>query len=978
MTDLDSTEIISADESLTENSSTTVPNASLKVLSGIDPRTFDINKETTIGRGNPSDLIISAPSLSKQHAKITISNGQYFITDLGSSNKTFHNKVQLQSNVCYALHNGDELKFGDVVCCFQEQEQADLKNEMEPEVNNNPPTQTITNSYDDHEPAQPIKVWSANKEDSHGQDNTALKQNGTSSSPSKSSLFTPYSSSANMNTDDDNQIIGSTSSSTSVIEPKQLNHNDQLEIISSPQAKKNFTNESKSPAKMEDTPPPSDAPTGNENTSETDMETLAAATKPIVNLEEKMENSPAEAVEQVVEPDNITDDTPVEKEKLSEKQMDTDETSESPAMVVDDKAQENVDDMEAETAAPVTSADAMTVDEIDRVQQAEIPSTTMEQELTSDGDQTLPTSSTEPVKPMDDSAPVVETESASIIKKEDQDEEEEEAAGGEENEEETEGAAAVSGRGFPRKTARRARGRRGAGGRARVISTRLHSGRRNPIPPPAIKTEENNTTLEETVNTEPEESPRKTILTPEVKERRSRKKDEPITPSAEAASADTSSNVRVSARIKERASSGRNRQFPYANDYVDLDDIEKRSKANANAAPAASAATTAPSPLTTTKSPGRPSKRGRASASPQKRVSLRQQPIDAIDTGKQETETDVYEQMDTTAETKEPTPKAGGRKRKSTTPVAAVASKRSRAATPQTLPTANTRRKQTTSVEVSPTVARSNRRTTGGQKQAPPPPPPPPAVSPPPPPPPTTTTTTSVTPKRGRKSAKQVTPRQASPDKSSKTADRPVRIALSSHLNFDQNHFEALRKLDFEIMDESCQVDALVVDRIRRTKKFFMCLARGALILSPSWIEAMVKENQYIPYEKYFLEDTNAETRYGFQLRESVRRAKQGPIFQNHKFFCTKDTSPPYDDLKDIIEAAGGKLLEKINMNKPSKDIICIVAQVHKNEYEDLFRKGISIVSEEFILSGISKQKLDFDSFSLFQNATTSKTNLGK
>lgn len=32
--------------------------------------------------------------------------------------------------------------------------------------------------------------------------------------------------------------------------------------------------------------------------------------------------------------------------------------------------------------------------------------------------------------------------------------------------------------------------------------------------------------------------------------------------------------------------------------------------------------------------------------------------------------------MDTTAETKEPTPKAGGRKRKSTTPVAAVASKR--------------------------------------------------------------------------------------------------------------------------------------------------------------------------------------------------------------------------------------------------------------------------------------------------------------
>lgn len=50
---------------------------------------------------------------------------------------------------------------------------------------------------------------------------------------------------------------------------------------------------------------------------------------------------------------------------------------ESPAMVVDDKPQENVNDMEAETAAPVTSADAMTVDETDKVRQSDIPPTTM-------------------------------------------------------------------------------------------------------------------------------------------------------------------------------------------------------------------------------------------------------------------------------------------------------------------------------------------------------------------------------------------------------------------------------------------------------------------------------------------------------------------------------------------------------------------------------------------------------------------------
>ncbi|CAF0778695.1 unnamed protein product [Rotaria sp. Silwood1] len=228
-----------------------------------------------------------------------------------------------------------------------------------------------------------------------------------------------------------------------------------------------------------------------------------------------------------------------------------------------------------------------------------------------------------------------------------------------------------------------------------------------------------------------------------------------------------------------------------------------------------------------------------------------------------------------------------------------------------------------------------------------------------------------VTPRRGRRSTKLTTPTEQSSQEQTSTDDRPVRIALSSHLNFDQSHLETLRKLGFEIMDESCQVDALVVDRIRRTKKFFMCLARGAHILSPTWIETMIKENRYLPYEKYYLQDTNAETRYGFQLRESVRLAKQHPIFENYKIFCTKDTSPPYDDLKDIIEAAGGKFIEKINLNKPGKDLVCIVAQVHKNEYEDLCKKGVPIVSEEFALSGISKQKLDFEAFSLFQNVAT-------
>ena len=81
---------------------------------------------------------------------------------------------------------------------------------------------------------------------------------------------------------------------------------------------------------------------------------------------------------------------------------------------------------------------------------------------------------------------------------------------------------------------------------------------------------------------------------------------------------------------------------------------------------------------------GRRSTRGgRSSSVPEKRISLRQQPIDASEspdeeTKKQKDNTDIYEQMDTGGENEEPilSTRSIGRKRKSTTPVASATTKR--------------------------------------------------------------------------------------------------------------------------------------------------------------------------------------------------------------------------------------------------------------------------------------------------------------
>lgn len=125
----------------------------------------------------------------------------------------------------------------------------------------------------------------------------------------------------------------------------------------------------------------------------------------------------------------------------------------------------------------------------------------------------------------------------------------------EEETEETEDSAPTSSRGqrgMPRRAARHARGRRGGAARARVVSTRIYGGRRNPTATATATTEDNNATLEETVNTEAEESPTKP--TPSAVERKSSEiKPDTSTQVEESSTTDqtnTGSNIRVSGKSK--------------------------------------------------------------------------------------------------------------------------------------------------------------------------------------------------------------------------------------------------------------------------------------------------------------------------------------------------------------------------------------------------------------------------------------------
>ncbi|TEB10569.1 FHA domain-containing protein [Pelotomaculum propionicicum] len=77
---------------------------------------FGIGREMVIGRGSVSDVVIKDSFTSTRHARVFVKDGQYWLEDLGSTNGTYLNGVQLKKPV--VLADGDGIKVGGVTFQF--------------------------------------------------------------------------------------------------------------------------------------------------------------------------------------------------------------------------------------------------------------------------------------------------------------------------------------------------------------------------------------------------------------------------------------------------------------------------------------------------------------------------------------------------------------------------------------------------------------------------------------------------------------------------------------------------------------------------------------------------------------------------------------------------------------------------------------------------------------------------------------------
>jgi hypothetical protein len=96
---------------------------SITTNSGQKIETIINGSEATIGRSVKCEVTVPDESLSRQHCKIEIQNGNFFVTDLGSANGVYLDGEKIEANARTAFSSYNQLNLGPLECVVEENDQ---------------------------------------------------------------------------------------------------------------------------------------------------------------------------------------------------------------------------------------------------------------------------------------------------------------------------------------------------------------------------------------------------------------------------------------------------------------------------------------------------------------------------------------------------------------------------------------------------------------------------------------------------------------------------------------------------------------------------------------------------------------------------------------------------------------------------------------------------------------------------------------
>ncbi|CAH0625303.1 unnamed protein product [Chrysodeixis includens] len=166
---------------------------------------------------------------------------------------------------------------------------------------------------------------------------------------------------------------------------------------------------------------------------------------------------------------------------------------------------------------------------------------------------------------------------------------------------------------------------------------------------------------------------------------------------------------------------------------------------------------------------------------------------------------------------------------------------------------------------------------------------------------------------------------------------------------------QKLEKLGAVIVTDVMQCSVVLTMHIKRTFKLLCALGLGKPIVGPGWVQACNDTNIIVDPWLYLVKDEAAEKRFGFSLRQSLTGKRD--FLRGYNVSSTPSVLPDATEMELIVKCSGGSWQEG------GARWVCVSCSKDKALWPALRRRGATIVSSEFILCGVLKQKLDINSY---------------
>ncbi|XP_048005315.1 uncharacterized protein LOC125241064 isoform X2 [Leguminivora glycinivorella] len=162
-----------------------------------------------------------------------------------------------------------------------------------------------------------------------------------------------------------------------------------------------------------------------------------------------------------------------------------------------------------------------------------------------------------------------------------------------------------------------------------------------------------------------------------------------------------------------------------------------------------------------------------------------------------------------------------------------------------------------------------------------------------------------------------------------------------------------LEKLGAVIVTDVMSCTVLVTLQIKRTFKLLCAVGLGRPIVGPEWVQACADTNTIVDPWQFLIKDSQAERRFQFSLERTLKSRRN--FLEGYHVSATPSVLPTAQEMKLIVECSGGV------WQASAPNWICVTSAADKALWPALRRRGATLVSTEFILGGVLRQRPDID-----------------